>query len=250
MGDCFLQDNFPLGVSSPARTLFGSEGALRGWKDFDDYIFLEFQARFAAFINWLHRGGVSHSRTNCNKSDFWVEPSLIWGARDIAVRCSRLERYCWQLLSPQAILLAAPLASSNIAGSSSRLERSCWQLLSPPAILFAAANFLVPLRLMRPRCWSGSPVACAGRTFHAAALAFCDMACSCSRLLRYCWQLLSLRVILLAAALVSSDIAGSCSHLQRYFCWQLLSPRAILLAAALASSDIAGSCSRLERSCC
>jgi hypothetical protein len=60
VGDCFLQDNFPLGGSSPARTLFGSEGALRGWKDFDDYIFLEFQARFAVFINWLHRGGVSH----------------------------------------------------------------------------------------------------------------------------------------------------------------------------------------------
>jgi hypothetical protein len=29
-GDCFLQDDFPLGGSSPARTLFGSEGALRG----------------------------------------------------------------------------------------------------------------------------------------------------------------------------------------------------------------------------
>ncbi len=48
---------------------------------------------------------------------------------NIAVRCSRLERYCWQLLSPL-----------NIAGSCSRLERSCWQLLSPPAILFAVAS--------------------------------------------------------------------------------------------------------------
>ena len=74
---------------------------------------------------------------------------------NIAVRCSRLERYCWQLLSPRAVLLLAALASSDIAvscssdiavscssdiaGRCSRLERSCWQLLSPRAILLAAA---------------------------------------------------------------------------------------------------------------
>ncbi len=71
----------------------------------------------------------------------------------------------------------------------------------------------------------------------AAALVSCDIACSCSRLLRYCWKLLSPPAILLAAALASSDIAGSCSRLKRS-CWQLLSPRAIFFAAG---------CSRLLR---
>ncbi len=115
------------------------------------------------------------SRTNCNKSDSWVEPSLVWGARDIAVRCSRLKRYCWQLLSPRA---------------TSDLVRSCSRLL-----------------------------------YYAFAA-------------KISWSL-CVRCILVVVPAVLSLVPVE--HFM-----QLLSPSVILLAAALASCDIAGSCSRFE----